>query len=78
VLQKHIHGQREISTGNGDRESECGDEVELRKIHVHSEVSIDSGESSGDGGESSVFSGRRSGSGEDVWGRRGVGVEGMV
>jgi hypothetical protein len=60
-----------------DNNSDCGDEVELHKIHVQREVCIDSGcsESGSDFGRKDV----RSPSVEDAWGvKRSVSAEKMV
>lgn len=61
---------------NRDESSECGDEVELRKIHVQREVCIDSGSS--DGGVGYMREGS-SASAEGAWGiERTVSAEKMV
>lgn len=62
-----------------DGNSECGDEVELHKIHVQREVCIDSNSSGESGSERGSKSEGRKESVEDAWGMgRSVSAEKMV
>jgi hypothetical protein len=58
--------------------SECGDEVELHKIHVQREVCIDSNSSGESGSERGFKSEERKESVEDAWMGRSVSAEKMV
>ena len=61
-----------------DNNSDCGDEVELHKIHVQREVCIDSNSSGESGSERGFKSEERKESVEDAWMGRSVSAEKMV
>ena len=86
IRSSHVHHAKTRSKSRNsrlhksrdDNSIECGDEVELHKIHVQREVCIDSNSSGESGSERGFKSEERKESVEDAWMGRSVSAEKMV